>query len=105
MDHTSEPLPKIFLNGSFIPALHAYEYRGYIIATWARPESMNRLTSIAIVYRRDQLGSLIQANRIVGDLFESKEQAEQHGIGLCKEWIDNLIELNTEQPQRNKATA
>ena len=94
-----------FLNDAFVPALTACEYRGYIIATWARPESMNRLTSIAIVYRRDQLGSLIQANRIVGDLFESKEQAEQHGIGLCKEWIDNLIELNTEQPQRNKATA
>ena len=94
-----------FLNDRFVPALTAYEYRSYIIATWARPESMNRLTSIAVVYRRDQVGSLIQVKRIVGDLFESEEQAVQHGIGLCKEWIDNLIELNTEQPQRNKATA
>ena len=94
-----------FLNDRFVPALTAYEYRSYIIATWARPESMNGLTSIAVVYRRDQLGSLIQAKRIVGDLFGSEEQALQHGIGLCKEWIDNLIELNTEQPQRNKATA
>ena len=94
-----------FLNDRFVPALTAYEYRSYIIATWARPESMNHLTSIAVVYTRGQLGSLIQAKRIVGDLFESEEQAVQHGIGLCKEWIDNLIELNTEQPQRNKATA
>jgi hypothetical protein len=23
-------------------------------------------------------------------LFESKEQAEQHGVELCKEWIDKL---------------
>jgi hypothetical protein len=25
-----------FLNGSYIPALTAYEYRGYIISAWAR---------------------------------------------------------------------
>jgi hypothetical protein len=24
----------------------------------------------------------------VGELFETKEQAEQHGVELCKEWID-----------------
>jgi hypothetical protein len=94
-----------FLNGGFVPALTAYEYRGYIIAAWARPELMNRSTSVGIVYRRDPLGAIIQVKRIVGALFDSKEQAEQHGVELCKEWIDNLIELNTEQPQRNKATA
>ena len=31
---------------------------------------------------------MIQVQRIEGKLFESKEQAEQHGIELCKEWID-----------------
>jgi hypothetical protein len=93
-----------FLNGSFIPALTGYQYGGYIICAWARPESTNGYTSFGIVYTRDQLGSIIQVKRIEGELFGSKEQAEQHGIGLCKEWIDK-IELNTEQPQRNKATA
>ena len=94
-----------FLNSGFVPALTAYEYKGYVIAAWARPELMNRSTSIAIVYRPHPLGSLIQVKRIVGDLFESKEQAEQHGIKMCKVWIDNLSKLSTEQPQRNKATA
>jgi hypothetical protein len=77
-----------FLNGSYIPALTAYEYRGYIISTWARPEFTNGSTSVGIVYERGRLGTIIQVQRIVGELFETKEQAEQHGVELCKEWID-----------------
>jgi hypothetical protein len=77
-----------FLNASYIPALIAYEYRGYIISAWARPESPNGSTSVGIVHERDEFGTIIQAQRIEGALFETKEQAEQHGIELCKEWID-----------------
>jgi hypothetical protein len=76
------------LKGSYIPPLTAYEYRGYIISAWARPEFMNGSTSIGIVYERGQLGSIIKVQRIEGALFETKEQAEQHGVELCKEWID-----------------
>ena len=79
---------KSVLNGNYIPALTAYEYRGYIISAWARPESTNSSTSVGIVYERDEFGSIIQVQRIEGDLFETKEQAEQHGVQLCKEWID-----------------
>jgi hypothetical protein len=77
-----------FLNGSYIPALTAYEYRGYIISAWARPESTNGSTSVGIVYERGQFGSMIQVQRIEGECFETKEQAEQHGLELCKKWID-----------------
>ena len=77
-----------FLNASYIPALTAYEYRGYIISAWARPESTDGSTSVGIVYDRGQLGKIIQDQRIEGELFETKEQAEQHGVELCKEWID-----------------
>jgi hypothetical protein len=77
-----------FLNDSYIPALTAYEYRGYIISAWARPESANGYTSVGIVYERSHFGAIIQVHRIEGELLEIKEQAEQHGIELCKEWID-----------------
>ena len=77
-----------FLNGSYIPALPAHEYRGYIISAWARPESTNGSTSVGIVYDRGQFGTLVQVHRIEGELFETKEQAERHGVELCKEWID-----------------
>jgi hypothetical protein len=49
-----------FLNASVIPALTAYEYRGYIISAWARPESTNGSTSVGIVYEQGQFGSIIQ---------------------------------------------
>ena len=71
-----------------IPSLTFYEYRGYVIAGWARPELTKGCTSIGVVYKQDKFGSLIQVHRIEGKLFESKEQAEQYGIELCKEWID-----------------
>jgi hypothetical protein len=79
---------KVFPNGSYIPALTAYGYRGYIISAWARPEFTNVSTSVGIVYKWGQLGSLIQVQRIEGESFGSKEQADQHGLKLCKEWID-----------------
>ena len=77
-----------FLNASVIPALTAYEYRGYIMSAWARPELRNGSTAVGIVYKQSELGSMIQVQRIIGELFESKELAEQHGLKLCTEWID-----------------
>jgi hypothetical protein len=77
-----------FLNDSYIPVLTAYVYRGYIISAWARPESTNGSTSIGIVYERGRFGSILQVQRIEGEYFDTKEQAEQHGLELCKEWID-----------------
>jgi hypothetical protein len=84
-------LTKPFLNSRYVPALTAYEYRGYIIGAWARPEFTNRFTSIGIVYKRGGLGSIIQVQRIEGELFETKEQAEQHGVELCKQCIDKQV--------------
>jgi hypothetical protein len=77
-----------FLNDSHIPALTAYEYRCYVISAWARPEATNGFTSVGIVYDRDEFGTIIQVQRIEGELFKTRKQAEQHGIELCKEWID-----------------
>jgi hypothetical protein len=90
-----DPLMKecSFLNGSFIPALTAYEYRGYIIGAWARPELTNGSTSVGIVYVRGQFGAIIQVQRMVGVLFDSKEQAEQHGVELCKKWVDEQFRV------------
>ena len=71
---------KVCFDGGHIPALTAYEYRGYIITAWARPEFTKGSTSGGIVYKGEQLGSIMQVQRIEGELFESKEQAEEHGV-------------------------
>ena len=77
-----------FSVSDIIPPVTAHEYRGYIIGAWARAELTNGFTSVGIVYKRGQYGSVMQVQRIEGELFKSKEQAEQHGVELCKEWID-----------------
>jgi hypothetical protein len=84
---------KVFFDGGLIPALTAYEYRGCIITAWARPELTNGFTSIGIVYQGGQLGSIIQMQRLEGKLFETKEEAEAHGVELCKEWIDKRFRV------------
>jgi hypothetical protein len=78
MDHT----------GDQIPSLSFYEYGGFVIGAWATPEATNGFTAVGIVYDRDEFGSIIQVQRIEGELFETKEQAEQREVELCKEWVD-----------------
>jgi hypothetical protein len=38
--------------------------------------------------RADPNGSIVEVKKIEGRSFESKEEAELHGLELCKEWID-----------------
>jgi hypothetical protein len=94
-----------FLNGNYIPALTAYEYRGYLISAWARPEFKNGSTSVGIIYKRGRLGSITQVQRIEGELFETKEQAEQHGVELCKEWIDKQKPETVVLAERTRPTS
>ena len=54
----------------------------------ARPELAKGSTSVGVVFKQDKFGSMIQVQRIEGKLFENKKQAEQHGVELCKDWID-----------------
>jgi hypothetical protein len=47
--------------------------------------------SQGIVLRPGRLGSIVEVKRIKGPIFSSKEEAEQHGLQLCKDWIDNRL--------------
>jgi len=63
------------------------EYKGYYISASAR-EYGGVCTSVGIVRKPSRFGSLIEVKRIEGGSFENKKEAEQHGLELCKEWID-----------------
>jgi hypothetical protein len=78
-----------FSVSDIIPSVTAHQYRGYIIGAWARPELTNGFTSVGIVYKRGQFGSIMQVQRIEGELFKSKDGAEGRGLELCKSWIDS----------------
>jgi hypothetical protein len=88
-------LTRSFFKTDSIPTVMASEYKGYYISAWARREFTNGYTSVGIVYERGQFGSIIQVQRIEGELLESKEQAGQHGLELCKEWIDKQTGRST----------
>jgi hypothetical protein len=41
-----------------------------------------------LILRPGRLSSVIEFKRIRGPIFNSKEAAEEHGLKLCKDWID-----------------
>jgi hypothetical protein len=40
------------------------------------------------IFRPGRLGSIVEIKHIKGSVFNSKEAAEEHGLNLCKDWID-----------------
>jgi hypothetical protein len=76
-NYISQSQMKGFLNSSCIPALPAYEYRGYIISGWARPELANGVHLSRYRLRAEQARVNHSGSRIEDELFESKDQAEQ----------------------------
>jgi hypothetical protein len=64
------------------------EYKGFHITAWARAEYGNGSASVGIVCKQTRMGSIVEAKRIEGKVLRVKEEAERHGLELCKEWID-----------------
>jgi hypothetical protein len=65
-------------------------YKGFLITGTAKPTIATGFDwySQGIVLRPGRLSSIIEVKRIEGPIFNSKEAAEQHGLELCKDWID-----------------
>jgi hypothetical protein len=65
-------------------------YKGFLIDGSAVPTFATGFDwySQGIVLRPGRLSSIVEIKRIKGPIFNSKEEAEEHGLKLCKEWID-----------------
>ena len=65
-------------------------YKGFLIAGSAVPTFATGFDWYAqgIVLRPGSLSSIVEVQRIQGPIFNSKEAAEEHGLQLCKDWID-----------------
>lgn len=65
-------------------------YKDFLISGSAVPTFATGFEwhSQGIVLRPARLGSIVEVKRIQGPIFNSKEAAEQHGLELCKDWID-----------------
>jgi hypothetical protein len=65
-------------------------YQDFLIAGSAIPTFATGFDwySQGTVFRSGHLGSIVEIRRIRGVIFNSKEEAEQHGLELCKAWIN-----------------
>jgi hypothetical protein len=70
------------------PVMASEQYKGFHISAWAKAEYGNGSASVVIVCKPTRMRSIVEVKRIEGRSFESKEEAELHGLELCKEWID-----------------
>ncbi len=68
-------------------------YKDFLIAGSAVPNFATGFDwySHGTIFRTGRLSSIIEVKRIDGPIFNSEEAAEQHGLELCKEWIDKLM--------------
>jgi SOS response associated peptidase (SRAP) len=69
-------------------------YKDFLISSSPMPTFATgfKWNSQGIVLRPGRLGSIVEVKRIQGPIFTSKEEAEQHGLQLCKGWIDNRLD-------------
>ena len=71
-------------------AMGMKRYKGFLIDGSAMPAFATGFDwySQGTILRPGCLGSVLEIKRIRGPIFNSKEAAEQHGLQLCKDWID-----------------
>jgi hypothetical protein len=65
------------------------EYKTYYLSGSIVPQYMSGCQSLGIVCIAGKQGSIIEVKRIPGRNFETSEQAEQHGLELAKQWVDD----------------
>jgi hypothetical protein len=65
-------------------------YKDFLIAGSAIPTFATGFDwySQGTIFRTGCLSSIVEIKRIQGPIFNSKEAAEEHGLELCKDWID-----------------
>ena len=85
--------PKNIFSSSGSPVAKQWgieRYKGFLIDGSAVPTFATGFDwySQGIILRPGRLSSIIEVKRIDGPIFNSKEQAEEHGLQLCKDWID-----------------
>jgi hypothetical protein len=71
-------------------------YKGFLIDGSAVPTFATGFDwySQGIILRPGRLTSIVEVKHIEGGVFNSKEAAEQHGLQLCKDWIDKRLDLS-----------
>jgi len=67
------------------------QYKGYLIsATTLQIDSSSfRWRSLGTVFKQTPRGLIKEVHRLKGAIFQSRQLAEDQGVVLCKNWIDD----------------
>ena len=63
-------------------------YKGYMISGSSIPIYAKGCQSCGSVCKAGRAGSLIELQRIDGEMFKTRKEAEAHGLALAREWVD-----------------
>ncbi len=71
-------------------SVESERYKDFLITSSAVPTFATDFgwNAQGIIFRPGRLSSIVEVKRIKGPIFNNKEEAEQHGLELCKDWID-----------------
>jgi hypothetical protein len=69
-------------------------YKGFLISGSAVPTFATGFDwySQGAILRPGRFSSVVEIRRIKGTIFDSKEEAEEDGFKLCRDWIDNRLD-------------
>ena len=68
-------------------------YKGYFISGESRPRCMSGCSALGTVCKPGRLGSIVEIKTIEaeGAVFQTREEAERHGLELARKWVDEQI--------------
>jgi hypothetical protein len=70
------------------------QYRGYLVSGSSIPQyDQHSRCADGTICAPAPHGSIVEVKRIEGPVFNSREEAEEHGLQLCKDWLDDLAYL------------
>jgi hypothetical protein len=70
------------------------QYRGYWISGSSIPQYDQRNSrAVGTICESGPGGLIIEVKRIERPLFNDREKVEEHGLSLCKVWLDDLAYL------------
>jgi hypothetical protein len=77
------------------------QYKGYLISTTTLQidSPSSRWRSLGTVFKKTPRGLIKEVHRLEGAIFQIRQLAEDQGVVLCKNWIDD----KAMQKERRKA--
>jgi hypothetical protein len=76
-------------------------YKGHPVYGLAVPQNKKQWSSRGLVFDPDinQTVALQRIDSATDLTFKTKQRAEEHGLELCKEWIDERVKFATTAPE------